>query len=137
MLLRRYRDRIQPNDKQKMWLPLVGMLLGLMLWVGNSPAWGQNSVSVSSSAVTVATTQADQQAQIQLDLTLTIVSIDAEISQSAQTTQVSIRSIGSSLEELEFQFPVIEFAAIEQAIAQELDLPTTTIHQLIRYRLNS
>jgi hypothetical protein len=51
--------------------------------------------------------------------------------------QVSIRSIGSSLEELEFQFPVIEFAAIEQAIAQALDLPTTTIHQLIRYRLDA
>lgn len=137
MLLRRYRDRIQPNDKQKMLLPLVGMLLGLMLWVGHSPAWGQNSASVSSAEVTTATNQADQQAQIQLDLTLTIVSIDAEIFQSAQTTQVSIRSIGPSLEELEFRFPVIEFAAIEQAIAQELNLPTATIHQLIRYRLNS
>jgi hypothetical protein len=73
---------------------------------------------------------------VELSLNLTVVSIDAEIAQAAQTTEVSIRTIGSLLEEIDFQLPVTKFAAIEQAIAQELNLAPATIHQLIRYRLN-
>jgi hypothetical protein len=74
--------------------------------------------------------------QVNLSLNLTIVSIDAEIDRSAQMSEVSIRAIGSPLEEMEFKFPVTEFAAVEQVIAQELNLPVQDIRRLIRYRLN-
>jgi hypothetical protein len=64
------------------------------------------------------------------------VSIDAEIDRSTQVSEVSIRAVGSPLEEMEFKFPVTDFAGLEQAIAQELGLPVTDIHTLIRYRIN-
>lgn len=73
---------------------------------------------------------------VELSLDLTIVSIDAEISQATQTTQVSIRSVGSLLEEIDFQLPVTEFSAIEQSIARELNLSPTLIHPLMRYRID-
>lgn len=116
------------------WLPLLfAAILGLTsgaLSLSHRPALGQTAPEQ------ITPVQPASQAQIRLSLGLTLVAIDAEIAPAAQTTQVSIRAIGSLLEEMDFQFPVIEFAAIEQAIAQELGLSTATIHRLIRYRIN-
>ncbi|MBD2463650.1 hypothetical protein H6G89_21860 [Oscillatoria sp. FACHB-1407] len=91
---------------------------------------------LSQTHATTTQLQAEGQHQVNLSLSLTIVSIDAEINRSTQVSEVSIRAIGSPLEEMEFKFPVIEFDAIEQAIAQELSLAVTDIHNLIRYRIN-
>ena len=80
--------------------------------------------------------EAEGQYQVQFAANLTIVSIDAEIARSTQVTEGQIRTIGSSLEEMEFKFPVTEFTAIEQAIAAELKLSVEDIRELIRYRIN-
>ncbi|WP_143467584.1 hypothetical protein [Leptolyngbya ohadii] len=73
---------------------------------------------------------------VKLAVDLTIVSIDAEINRASQTTQVSIRSVGSLLEEIDFELPVTEYSDIERAIAQELNLTPTLIHPLMRYRID-
>jgi hypothetical protein len=108
-------------------------LAGLLFWLATG--WINQRV-LSQTQNTTTELQAVGQHQVNLSLSLTIVSIDAEIDRSAKLTELSIRAIGSPLEEMEFKFPVTEFAAIEQAIAQELDLSVTDIHSLIRYRIN-
>lgn len=110
-------------------LPLVGMMFWLMT------GWIDRQV-LSQTQTSTTQLQTAGQHQVELSLRLTIVSIDAEIDRSTQVSEVSIRVIGSSLEEMEFKFPVTEFAAVEQAIAQELGLPVSDIHNLIRYRIN-
>jgi hypothetical protein len=64
------------------------------------------------------------------------VSIDAEINRQTQLTEVSLRTVGSPLEEMEFKFPVTDFVKVERAIAQELGLSQNDIHKLIRYRID-
>jgi hypothetical protein len=111
-------------------LPLVGVLFWL------TAGW-MNQQVLSQTYATTTQLQAAGQHQVNLSLSLTIVSIDAEIDRSTQVSEVSIRAVGSPLEEMEFKFPVTEFADVEQAIAQELGLPVTDIHNLIRYRINN
>jgi hypothetical protein len=120
------------------WLTLgwkVGVLLtfvGILFWLMT----GLINQQVLSQTYATTQLQAAGQHQVELSLSLTIVSIDAEINRPAQISEVSIRAIGSPLEEMEFKFPVTEFAAVEQAIAQELGLSVSEIHNLIRYRIN-
>lgn len=114
----------------------IGLLLpsvGLAFWLVTG--WMTDRVLSQTSPVSTPL-QAEGQHQVNLDLSLTIVSIDAEINRKTQITEVSIRTVGSPLEEMEFKFPVAEFEAIEQAIAQELNLPRDDIHKLIRYRVD-
>lgn len=115
--------------KKRALLPLIGLLFWLATGWINQQVFGQ-------SRITTTQLQTAGQHQVKLSVSLTIVSIDAEIDPSAQISEVSIRAIGSPLEEMEFKFPVTEFAAVEQAIAQELGLSVTDIHNLIRYRIN-
>lgn len=115
--------------KKSALLPLIGLLFWLATGWINQQVFGQ-------SRITTTQLQTAGQHQVKLSVSLTIVSIDAEIDPSAQISEVSIRAIGSPLEEMEFKFPVTEFAAVEQAIAQELGLSVTDIHNLIRYRIN-
>lgn len=109
------------------------LLVGAAFWLATG--WMTQRV-LSQTYATTTQLQAAGQHQVNLSLSLTIVSIDAEIDRSTQISEVSIRAIGSPLEEMEFKFPVTEFAAVEQAIAQELGLSVSDIHQLIRYRIN-
>ena len=115
--------------KANAFLPFIGVLFWLVT------GWMQQQV-LSQTYTTTTQLQAAGQHQVELSLSLTIVSIDAEIDRSAEISEVSIRAIGSPLEEMEFKFPVTEFAAVEQAIAQELGLSAIEIHNLIRYRIN-
>lgn len=110
-------------------LPLVGVMFWLMTELMNQRV-------LSQTHATTAQLQTAGQHQVELSLRLTIVSIDAEIDRRTQLTEVSIRAIGSPLEEMEFKFPVTEFAEVETAIAQELGLSIDDIHQLIRYRID-
>lgn len=120
------------------WLKLgwrIGLLLpfvGTAFWV--MTGWIDQRV-LSQTYSTTAQLQAQGQYQVQLSFNLTIVSIDAEINRQTQLTEVSIRTVGSSLEEMEFKFPVTEFVAVERAIAQELGLLPNDITKLIRYRI--
>ncbi|MEQ8754453.1 MAG: hypothetical protein RID09_13185 [Coleofasciculus sp. G1-WW12-02] len=121
------------------WLKLgwkIGLLLpfvGTAFWV--MTGWIDQRV-LSQTHSTTAQLQAQGQYQVQLSFNLTIVSIDAEINRQTQLTEVSIRTVGSSLEEMEFKFPVTEFVAVERAIAQELGLLPNDITKLIRYRID-
>jgi hypothetical protein len=110
-------------------LPLVGTTFWLMTgWV--------NQRVLSQTRSKYAQLQAEGQHQVQLSFNLTVVSIDAEINRQTQLTEVSIRTVGSPLEEMEFKFPVTDFLEVERAIAQELGLSQNDIHKLIRYRID-
>jgi hypothetical protein len=49
---------------------------------------------------------------------------------------VTVQTGGLALKELEFEYPVTEFAEVEQAIAQERNVTPDAIRPLIRYRIN-
>lgn len=110
-------------------LPLVGALF----WV--STGWVTSQVLSQTYPTTTQLTTENQQ-QVHLSLTLTVLSIDADIGRRAKNTEVTVQTADSSLQELEFEYPVTEFAEIEAAIAKELNLPKATVRDLIRYRLN-
>lgn len=113
------------------WLPLPFIAAGI--WLGSQ--WLNHRV-LSQTYITVAQLDAERQQQINLALTLTVLSIDAEIDKSGGITEVTVQTGGSALKELEFEYPVTEYAAIEQAIAQELNVPADSVRSLIRYRLD-
>lgn len=108
-------------------------LIGVIFWFVTG--WVDERV-LSQTQPTTAQLEAEGQYQVQLSLSLTIVSIDAEIDRQAQLTEVNVRTVGSPLEEMEFKLPVTEFADVEKAIAQELNLSPNDIRQLIRYRID-
>ncbi|NJM68263.1 MAG: hypothetical protein HC851_22655 [Acaryochloris sp. RU_4_1] len=109
------------------------LIVGVLFWLTIGLVHQQ---VLSQSRSTATRLQATGQHQVELSLRLTIVSIDAEIDRTTRVSEVSIRTVGSLLEEMEFKFPVTEFAAIEQAIAKELGLESSEIRNLIRYRIN-
>ncbi|MEM1254595.1 MAG: hypothetical protein AAGI69_19345 [Cyanobacteria bacterium P01_H01_bin.21] len=65
-----------------------------------------------------------------------VLSIDAEIDHTLGVTEVSVRTSGSSLQEMEFEYPLTGYNEIELAIAQDLDISAETIRRLIRYRVD-
>ncbi|MFQ3616771.1 MAG: hypothetical protein SNJ57_11560 [Cyanobacteriota bacterium] len=73
--------------------------------------------------------------QVELTLRLTVVSIDVEIDQSEGTSEVDVQVRGSTLQSLEFEYPLTDYATVERAIAQELNLPPDQVRQLMRYRI--
>jgi hypothetical protein len=110
-------------------LPLVGGLFWFM------PQWLNQQIL---SQAYPAATQLDikNQQQVEVSFTLTVLSVDAEIDRRAGDTEVTVRAAGSSLKELEFEYPVTEYEEIVQAIAEELGLPPDAIRPLIRYRVD-
>lgn len=73
--------------------------------------------------------------QVELTLRLTVVSIDVEIDRREGTSEVAVQVRGSTLQALEFEYPLTDYATVERAIAQELSLPPEQVRQLIRYRI--
>jgi hypothetical protein len=129
MPLRRISNGLPLAWTAGLLLPLVGVLFWLTTVLIEQRV-------LSQSHTTTAQLQAAGQHQVNLSFSLTIASIDAEINRSTQLTEVSVRTIGSPLEEMEFKFPVTDFAEVEMAIAQELNLSPTVVRQLIRYRID-
>lgn len=111
-------------------LPLILITVGL--WYGSQ--WLNHQV-LSQTYATATQLSASPQQQIKLNLTFTVLSIDAEVDRRAGNTEVTIQTAGSPLKELEFEYPMTRFAALEQAIAQDLNLSAEMIRTLIRYRL--
>jgi hypothetical protein len=110
-------------------LPLVG---GLFWFV---PSWLNQHIL---SQAYPATTQIDieDQQRVEVSFTLTVLAIDAEIDRRAGDTEVSVHTASSSLKELEFEYPVVEYEEIVEAIAEELGLTSDAIRPLIRYRID-
>jgi hypothetical protein len=65
------------------------------------------------------------------------MSIEALIERREKLTEVKVYTADSVLKQMEFEFPVTEYAQIDAAIAQTLGLPITAIKQLIRYRIEN
>lgn len=127
--LRRFADFSSSSLKVWILLPLVGVTFWL------TTGWISQQV-LSQPSLAKQTLEAGGNQQVQLSFSLTVLSIDAQINQGTQITEVEVRTAGSALEELEFKFPVTELADVERAIARELHLPPAEIRKLIRYRID-
>lgn len=112
------------------WVPLG--ILGGGMWLGSGWFTHQVFSQTYSPAdqININNTQ-----EVNLSFSVTILSIDAEIDRQSSNTEVGIRTGGSSLQELEFEYPFVNYADLEQAIAQDLGLQPEDIQALIRYRL--
>lgn len=113
------------------WLPLPLVAVGI--WGGSQ--WLDRWM-LSQTYATTTQLDAQQQKQVSITMTLNVLSIDAEIDRHGKSTEVTVQTAGSALKQLEFEYPVTEFVQVEQAIAQELNLPPNTIRGLIRYRID-
>ncbi|MBD3887494.1 hypothetical protein IFO70_38740 [Phormidium tenue FACHB-886] len=113
------------------WLSLPLVAVGI--WAGSQ--W-LNSQVLSETYTTTTQLDAEQQQQVSLDLTLTILSIYAEVNRGGGVTEVTIQTGGSDLKELQFEYPVTEFADVERAIAREFNLSSDEIRTLIRYHID-
>lgn len=113
------------------WLPLLLITMGV--WYGTQ--WVNSTVlSQTYNIKAELDTKPIQKAEV--SLAFTVLAIDAEIDRRNKNTEVTVKTAGSSLKELEFQYPVIEFVDIEKAIAQQLNLPLNQIRKIIRYRID-
>lgn len=113
------------------WLPLL--VTGGAFWVASG--WFTKQVLSQTYA---ATTQIDTTGvqQVTISFSATVLSIDAEIDRQSNMTEVNIQTSGSSLQEMEFEYPLTAYADLEQAIAQDLGLQPSDVRNLIRYRIN-
>jgi hypothetical protein len=109
-------------------LPAVGALFWLGTGWLNQQVLGQ-SYQLSNQIIL------PNPQQVELTLRLTVVSIDVKIDQSEGTSEVAVQVRGSTLQALEFEYPLTDYATVEQAIAQELSLPPEQVRQLMRYRI--
>ncbi|MGV0101612.1 hypothetical protein NSTCB13_00049 [Nostoc sp. DSM 114160] len=114
------------------WLPLP--LIGLFFWLSTGLLTHQ---VLSYTYDTTAQIHSDLKHQIQFSVSLAVMSIEAVIQRKEKLTEVKVYTADSLLKEMEFEFPVTEFAQVDAAIAQALGLPITAIKQLIRYRIEN
>ncbi|MCM1983898.1 hypothetical protein [Lyngbya confervoides] len=124
--------RILPLLGLEFWLPLP--LIGAGFWLGSA---GLSHWVMGQPARDPERLSTQVQPPITLSLSLTITSLDAEIDRDSGRTEVTVQTSGSALQELEFEYPLVEFTEIEAAIAHELHLSLPTIRRLIRYRIDS
>lgn len=113
------------------WLPLPA--IAGVFWLAST--WlTDRAIGRTYEPVSQLTTQSQQ--PIQLSFSLTVTAIDAEIDRDLGATEVTVQAIGSTLQELEFEYPLVEYREIERAIARELTLSPDVVRQIIRYRIN-
>ncbi|MBH8572246.1 hypothetical protein I8752_04185 [Nostocaceae cyanobacterium CENA369] len=114
------------------WLPLP--LIGVFFWLSTGLIAHQ---VLSYTYDTTAQIHADSKHQIQFSVSLAVMSIEALIERRDKLTEVKVYTADSVLKQMEFEFPVTEFAQVDAAIAQALGLPVTAVKQLIRYRIEN
>ncbi|GAB1540333.1 hypothetical protein NUACC21_30020 [Scytonema sp. NUACC21] len=114
------------------WLPIP--LVGLFFWVSTSLLTHQ---VLSYTYDTTAQIHANSKHQIQFSASVAVMSIEAVIQRKEKLTEVKVYTANSVLKQMEFEFPVTEFAEVDAASAQALGLPVTAIKQLIRYRIEN
>ena len=124
------RKRILNQLALEFWLPLP--LIAFGFWFGLS--W-LNHYVLGQSYVPQEPLSTEASREITISFSLTVTSIDAEVDRDLGITEVTVQTIGSSLQELEFEYPFVEFEEIEAAIANELNLSPDTIRTIIRYRI--
>ncbi|MBE8997927.1 MULTISPECIES: hypothetical protein [unclassified Nostoc] len=114
------------------WLPIP--LIGLFFWLSTGLLTHQ---VLSYTYDTTAQIHADSKHHIQFSVSLAVMSIEAVIQRQEKLTEVKVYTADSVLKQMEFEFPVTEFAQVDAASAQALGLPITAIKQLIRYRIEN
>ncbi|QSJ14173.1 hypothetical protein JYQ62_19760 [Nostoc sp. UHCC 0702] len=114
------------------WLLLP--LIVLFFWM--STTWLTYQV-LSYTHGTDAQIHADSKHQIQFSASVAVMAIEAVIARTEKFTEVKVYTADSFLKQMEFEFPVIEFAQVDAAIAQALGLPLPAVKQLIRYRIEN
>jgi hypothetical protein len=72
----------------------------------------------------------------QLSRTLTVVAIDAKVDRNNDITDVTIKTTNSSLERIEFKFPLTEPTHLEITLANKLDTTPQLIRTLTRYQFD-
>ncbi|BAZ53915.1 hypothetical protein NIES4103_65990 [Nostoc sp. NIES-4103] len=114
------------------WLPIP--LIGLFFWLSTGLLTHQ---VLSYTYGTSTQIHANSKHQIQLSVSVAVMSIEAIIQRQGKLTEVKVYTADSVLKQMEFEFPVTEFAQADAAISQALGLPVTAIQQLIRYRIEN
>ncbi|MDV3347887.1 hypothetical protein D0962_20970 [Leptolyngbyaceae cyanobacterium CCMR0082] len=112
-------------------LPML--LTGAAFWLSSGWLTRQVFGQSGSDVVPIDTTGAQT---VNVAFMVRVLAIDAEIDQNLQITEVSVQIGGSSLQEMEFKYPLADYDEIEQAIAQDLDILPETVRSLIRYRID-
>lgn len=110
------------------WLPLP--LLGLLFWAGSSFIEHQllNRSNFSVSPVQVAPRRSPA-AQV--------LSIKVEIDRDRNVSQVSVRTMTSTIKIQQFEISAIEQKQVKAAIAQQLKLSPEQIQQVTRYEIKN
>lgn len=112
-------------------LPIL--LTGAAVWVGSGWATGQVFGQSDLDVTQIDTTGAQA---VRVSFAVRVLSLDAEIDLNSQVTEVTVQTGGSSLQEMEFEYPLAEYAEIEDAIAQDLGITSEQVRRLIRYRID-
>jgi hypothetical protein len=119
--------------KTSLGFGLPMLLTGVAFWAGSGwfthQVLGQTDLAVTQLDTTGAHT-------VSVSFSVRVLAIDAEIDRASQVTEVTVRTGGSSLQEMEFEYPLADYAEVEQAVAQDLGLQPDEVRRLIRYRLD-
>lgn len=112
-------------------LPML--LTGAAFWAGSGwiteRVFNQSNLIVAQIDITGAET-------VSVAFSVRVLSIDAEIDGNSQVTEVEVKTGGSSLQEMEFEYPLADYAEVEDAIAQDLGITSEQVRRLIRYRID-
>jgi hypothetical protein len=122
--------RLRPQLKKMSWLLLP--LIGVGIWI--TTAWMTDWV-LSNASLPASQLQTELYPTTQFVRTLTITSISARIDRSENIAEVTCTTEDLSLKRLEFKLPLIDPAALELALAQELKTTPTAIQSLIQYQI--
>ncbi|MBE9160591.1 hypothetical protein IQ265_27775 [Nodosilinea sp. LEGE 06152] len=112
-------------------LPMV--LMGAVFWAGSGWLTGRVLGQSDFDVAQIDTTGAEA---VSVAFAVRVLSIDAEIDRNSQVTEVTVQTGGSSLQEMEFEYPLADYAEVENAIAEDLSITSEQVRRLIRYRIN-
>ncbi|MBE9053386.1 hypothetical protein IQ243_23770 [Nostocales cyanobacterium LEGE 11386] len=111
------------------WLPLP--LLGIVFWSsGNLLA----EKVLSRPYGTVNKLQTDAPPEFYLPIYL--LSVQAEVNKKLGVSEVVVKAIDPTQENVKFQFPVTDISQLENAIARELGMSIEEVRKLVRYQIN-
>jgi hypothetical protein len=109
------------------WLPLP--LVAILFWFGGDIV---NRQLLSHAYDPNRYLQTDVPAKIKFSAS--VLSIEVEMKRKVNFTKVIVKTTHSPLKTLEFEFPLMDVAEVEVALAKELNLSVETVRQLARYQ---
>jgi hypothetical protein len=122
--------RFQFLLRKALWLLMP--LIGLGIWI--ITAWMTDWV-LSNASLPMSQLQTELYPTAQFARTLTITSISARIDRSENVAEVTFTTEDLPLKRLEFKLPLIDPAALETALANELKTTPAAIQSLIQYQI--